>query len=293
MKLCRTRILVLSLSTLGQVQGLVSTEAVPLIADEVARKPRVEPQILSLFPLGTSRNALSSSQVEVRGYGLESAYAVWSDCRSVTAEIKAVEEIKPEENQKLPKDAILSRVTLQLSLTADAGIGTHFIRLISSNGISNASPFVIYEEPVMAEADLSPSDLAPKARRLPVLPVVVSGKISKEGKTDYFAFQAEPGEELFFEVVGAGNFDPQLSLYEPGGSWFDPRALRRLAFNDEPNTASKNLSPALAYRFDRKGLFLSSVGSFLGRGGPDCSYQLRIVPAALRGVPMTDSQTSP
>jgi hypothetical protein len=89
------------------------------------------------------------------------------------------------------------------------------------------------------------------------------------------------------EVLSGGKLDPQITIYEPAASWFDPRAVRRLAFNDEPNTASKNLSPSLAYRFARKGPFLPTVGAFLGRGGPDCSYQLRMVPAAQRGVPMT------
>ena len=280
-------VFVFCLLTIGP-QTPVSGEA-PLVADGTARRTRVEPQILSLFPLGTSRNGPSSSpvKVEVRGYGLENAYGVWTDCRSITAEVKAIEEIKPEESQKSAKDRALSRVTMQLSLTAEAAIGTHFIRLITPRGISNASPLVVYEEPVITVADLGRSDLASQARRLPALPLVVSGTISRGGQEDYFAFQAEPGEELFLEVLAAEKFDPQISLYEAAGSWFDPRALRRLAFNDEPNTASKNLSPVLTYRFDRKGPFLASVGSFLGRGGPDCSYQLRIVPAALRGVPMT------
>ena len=287
MKLRSARIFVFSLLMAWQAQRLVSTEALLLIADGATRKPRAEPQVLSLFPLGASRSGRTPSYVELRGYGLAEAYAVWSDCRSITAEIKAVEEISAEENQKSTKDAILSRVTLQLSLAPETAIGTHFIRVISADGISNASPFVVYEEPVIGEADLPRSDLAPEARRLPVLPLVVSAKISRAGEADYFAFQAEPGEELFLEVIGGGKFDPQISLYEPGGSWFDPRALKRLAFNDEPNTASKNLNPSLAYRFSRKGLFLASVSSFLGRGGPDCSYQLRIVPAPLRGAPMT------
>jgi hypothetical protein len=89
------------------------------------------------------------------------------------------------------------------------------------------------------------------------------------------------------EVLSGGKLDPQITIYEPAASWFDPRAVRRLAFNDEPDTASKNLNPSLTYRFDRKGPFLATVGAFLGRGGPDCSYQLRIVPAAQRGIPMT------
>src|SRR5262249_38983616 len=154
-----------------------------------------------------------------------------------------------QQSAKAKKDAVQSRVTLQLSLTSDAATGIHFIRLITPSGISNASPFVVYEEPVIAVTDLAPSPLAPQARWLPSLPLVVSGTVSRGGQADYFAFQAKPGEQIFLEVLSAEKFDPQISLYEPGGSWFDPRALKRLAFNDEPNTASKNLSPVLSYRF--------------------------------------------
>src|SRR5262245_58721126 len=98
MTLRRTRIFVFSLLTVGHNQRLVSIEASALIADVAVHKPRVEPQVLSLFPLGVSRSARSPSQVEVRGYGLEKAYAIWSDCSSITAQITAVEEIKAEDN---------------------------------------------------------------------------------------------------------------------------------------------------------------------------------------------------
>jgi len=287
MKLCCARALALSLLAIGYPNSFASTEAAPLLTDHLARKTRVEPQILSLFPLGAPRGARGSLKVEVRGYGLEGAYAVWSDCDFITAVIKVVEEIKPEEDHGSARNATLSRVALELSLAPDITIGAHFIRIIAPSGVSNGLPFFIYAEPVVSEEDLPRTDLAPAARQLPRLPVVVSGKISREGETDYFAFQGEAGQTLFLEVLGGGKFDPQISLYEPGGSWFDSRALRRLAFNDEPNTASKNLNPALTCRLSRKGPFLAAVGAFLGRGGPDCSYQLRIIPAAERPDPMS------
>src|SRR5262249_2431967 len=145
MKLRCSRVFVFGLLTAGQAMRFFAAEAVILVADGAAHKPRGEPQIVFFFPVGALRNVCAPSGVELRGYGLEKAYAIWSDCGSITAEIKAVEEIKAEEKQKSTKDAVLSRVTVQLSLAPEAAIGTHFIRVISADGISNASPFVVYE----------------------------------------------------------------------------------------------------------------------------------------------------
>jgi hypothetical protein len=253
----------------------------PPVAGQAARKPRAEPQLSSVFPMGATRGSRSS--IEIRGQNLEEAQAVWVDCHSISAEIKAVEAIKSEEQGTAAKGPAIFRVALELSVASDSGIGMHSLRITSPLGISNPLPFIVYQEPVVIETDL-PIETPAVARRVSTLPVVVSGKIGAIGEVDTYSFEAQAGEELFFEVLHAGRTDPQLSLYEPAGSWFDPHALRRLAFNDEPNTASKNLSPALAYRFNRKGRFLATVGGFLGRGGPDSSYQLRIVPTAQRGV---------
>jgi hypothetical protein len=247
-------------------------------------KERAEPRLSSIFPLGATQG--HQARAEIRGQDLEDAYAVWVDCPSLTGEIKTIEPINPEEKGDKAKVRPSFRVTLELSAASDSGIGMHFIRIISPRGISNPLPFFVYQEPVLIETDLA-ADAASAARRISALPVVVSGKIGEAGEVDTYAFDAQAGQELFFEVLHGGTMDPQLSIYEPVGSWFDPGALKRLAFNDEPNTASKNLSPNLTFRFDRKGHFLAKVGGFLGKGGPDCSYQLRVVPTGQKNVVMS------
>src|SRR6266545_3004739 len=256
----------------------------PPVAGQAAPKPRPEPQLLSVFPLGATQG--SRSRIEIRGQNLEEAYAVWVDCPSIAGEIKSVEATEPEEQATAVKTPPVFRVVIELSVAPDSGIGMHSVRIVSPRGISNPLPFIVYQEPVVVETDL-PTEAGTGARRISTLPAVISGKISAAGEVDTYSFEAQAGQELFFEVLHGGRMDPQISLHEPVGSWFDPRALRRLAFNDEPNTASKNLSPALSYRFDRKGRFLATVGGFLGRGGPDSSYQLRIVPMVQRGVVMS------
>ena len=76
-----------------------------------------------------------------------------------------------------------------------------------------------------------------------------------------------------------GQFDPELTLYELTGSWFDPRRATRLAFNDEPGSPFVSNAPRLTYRFSKAGRYLVRVSSFMWKGSPDYSYQLRITPS--------------
>ncbi|MCI0628743.1 MAG: hypothetical protein L0387_45050 [Acidobacteria bacterium] len=266
------------------VDRLVAAENESTGAGRAAPTARPEPQILSLSPLGAARGA--RLQVEVRGRSLEEAYAILVDCSSITAEVKTIEpigdeDIKPARRSEAVNAGTVSRAVVELAVAADARIGSHSLRVVSPGGVSNTSSFVVHEEPLTFEKDL-PEDAALAARRLPAGPVAVSGKIGKPGEVDTYFFEAQQGQELFFEILNVSGFDPQLSLWEPSGTWFSSLDLRRLAFNDEPNRASKKLNPSLTYRFERKGRFLIQVGAFLGQGSADCSYQLRVVPATQR-----------
>ena len=80
-------------------------------------------------------------------------------------------------------------------------------------------------------------------------------------------------------------FDARLAIYELTGSWFDAKQVTRLAFNDEPVSKEHrqtneflSTNPRLQYRFIKAGRYFVQVASFLGYGGPDCPYQLRIAP---------------
>jgi hypothetical protein len=253
-------------------------------AAQAAVKPRPEPQLSSVFPLGASQGAHIS--VELRGQNLDNAYAVWSDCAAIRGEIKSIEPVKPEGDGKAAKGQPVLKVLAEFVVAPDANVGQHAFRIIGPRGVSNPLPFFVYQETVMVKGDL-PVEGSSTTRKISKLPTVVSGILETAGEVDSYVFDAEAAQELFFEVLHAGRTDPQIALYERVASWFDSKALRRLAFNDEPNTASKNLSPALTYRFEHKGPFLVTVTGFLGRGGPENSYQLRIVPAAQKRFSMS------
>ena len=93
------------------------------------------------------------------------------------------------------------------------------------------------------------------------------------GEVDYYSFEAAAGQEIIIHATSntpsnSGSFDAlQFTLYEPAGSWFDSQRPNRLAFSDVPR---------LNYRFDKRGRYLLALTGFMGIGGPDFSYQLRI-----------------
>src|SRR6185503_4590145 len=105
------------------------------------------------------------------------------------------------------------------------------------------------------------------------VPAVYSGRLTRRGESDYYAFHADAGQVLTFEVTSgfpqiaaAGsaatvpNFDPALTIYEPAGSWFDPKRLKRIAYNDEPVWVfGQPTDPKLVHRFDRAGEYLLRI----------------------------------
>ncbi|MEW5979475.1 MAG: hypothetical protein AB1898_27075 [Acidobacteriota bacterium] len=237
-------------------------------------KPRTDPQILSVFPMASARG--TTMQIEIRGKNLEGSHAVWfGEASPVSAKIIRCQEAQAAESKPSPKTDSFFQLTAELSIPKETVPGTHALRILADGGISNPLPFVVHGQPVLLESDLPKvSDL--KAFLLPAPPIVVAAKLGQPGEVDSFAFDVQDGEELFFEVFSEPKLDLQLSLYASSGSWFDPARLTRLAFNDEPNSTSRDRRPELSWQFERKGRYVVQVGAFLGTGGPDHSYQLRI-----------------
>ena len=251
--------------------------------EDTPEAPR-DPEIVSISPLGGRQG--SSFEVEIRGQTLAGARGVWFDCRGLQAKIGEITEIVLDENAKdeagNESPRLGQRVQLQVAVDSKTAPGAHRLRLVTPRGMSNLVTLHVSREKVMAEAetDHHPLEKAPLLR----LPVVINGGLSKNGEADYFSFQAQRGQELLFEAhSGSGILDPQLTLYEPSGSWFDPNQLTRLAFNDEAVSHSGISSAGLTFRFSEKGRYLVRVSEFQGRGGPDYFYQLRAVDARHTG----------
>ena len=63
------------------------------------------------------------------------------------------------------------------------------------------------------------------------------------------------------------NFDPSLSIYDAEGSWFDPKRLKRIAYNDEPVWVfGKSTDAHLVHRFAKAGNLPAARGSIRRTG---------------------------
>lgn len=232
-------------------------------------------QIMAVFPLALARG--DTSQIEIRGYNLEGVYAVWFASQGVTAEVKKVERIDVQVNtaEQSEKLGPVYRAMVELRVEESARVGRYGLRVISPQGMSNAHPFVVTSKPVSLERQTEQS--GKNLQSIPV-PALISGTLREKGEADYYAFEALPGQEMSFQAVSnqatkSGGFDAiQLTLYEPGGSWFDAGRPTRLCFSDEAR---------MTYKFTRRNRYVVQVSGFLGISGPDVVYLLEIAPTSV------------
>lgn len=263
----------------------------------VSAKEKADPQVHSLFPLGGQPG--TSFEVRIRGENLGGVHGVWFDSDGLAAEVRKIEKTVEEvdvvqQAGTTAKDTKeFHHVVLKLHVHDTAAVGAHTLRLVSRHGLSNPLSLLVNPEPQIHESEQSIN--SPSSAQPIEFPVVVNGRLGRPGELDYYAFEVAEGEHLRFEVLTstfaaatvAG--DPQLILYEPAGSWFDPQRIKRLEVRDEtgpgPGThrwATSHFLPRLIRRFDRKGRYLAEVGTLEGQGGPDYSYQLRVVAVSAR-----------
>ena len=277
---------------------LLYVNAPRLIAQDGTDKPPGEPQLISVFPVGARQAA--TVQAEVRGRALQGAYGVWFDTESLRAEVEGIGEIEFEAAKDYDPNALKNRqgyrVALKVEVDPDTPLGVHQLRVLTPQGISNSLEFAVTSLSSVGEAETAHNS-AGTAQLIPI-PATIEGKISQGGEVDYYAFEVSEDEDLTFEVFSnappgsftgpPGQFDPELTLYELTGSWFDPRRATRLAFNDEPTSPFVSNAPKLTYRFSKAGRYLVRVSSFMWKGSPDYSYQLRITPSE---TPVADERS--
>jgi hypothetical protein len=241
-----------------------------------------DPKITSIYPFTAQRGDTFVSTI--RGNGLLGATAVFAGNTPLTATIEASEAETPDRSGKGRSDL----VRLRIQIEQDARPGRYPLRLVTPHGISNSVMLHIVEFPVAAEP-AGPHETPDTAIQVKQLPVVFNGRISKRGESDYYSLDVRAGQTLTFEAISglpsigaaggnAAGFDPSLTLYEPSGSWFDPKRVNRIAFNDEPLWVLGQLTDAyLVHKFDKAGRYLLRVEAFSGQGGPDYGYQLKIL----------------
>ncbi len=252
-----------------------------LFAVEEARTS--DPELTSLYPLAAQRGTVV--EAEIRGHRLAGTYGVWLRSKGLRGHIKRVEMVEseisrhPKEEadsggEKTEEKLPVYRIALRIEVDRSAPKGTHPIRLLSPQGLSNGVHFRVVEAPVLGETAAS-HRTAQEAQPIP-LPTTVYGRISAPGEVDYYSLEAAAGQKIVFEMVHAGGFEPRLILFRPTGSWFDPDRPTRLLFDEQLSTDIAPIEPRMTFTVPRGGRYALGVSSLFGRGSPDASYQLDI-----------------
>ncbi len=238
-----------------------------------------DPEAIHMFPLGGQPG--TDLEIEIQGRNLEEPHALWADTDAIQCRVVRVEpgSARMKEGRKV-KDIPGQRVVAAVKVNPGARHGPHALRLVSAKGVSNELIFWVVPMPTLQET-AEEHGTVEQAQAIAV-PSALSGRIAEEDQADFYRFEAQPDQELAFEVVEgvqrmrgdlrrAPGFT--LELTRPDGSWFDVERRVKLG---AANTAvfHKFISaykPRLIHRFAKGGWYTLEV-----TGEPGASYQLQI-----------------
>jgi hypothetical protein len=209
------------------------------------------------------------------------------------ADEKTVDEIKakilknPPNRQGNP--AIAETVTLQLSVSTNAGPGEREIRLATPNGLSNPLLLCVGQLPEFSKAAakttgpdiekflerLGRKPMPAKSEARITLPATVNGQILP-GAVDRYRFFARDGQRLVVAVSARGLI-PYLPDAVPG--WFQATLALYDAKGVELQYADDyrfNPDPVLYYRIPRNGDYVIEIKDSIYRGREDFVYRIAI-----------------
>ena len=250
------------------------------VAQETPAPEPAEPEAHWIYPLGGRPDTRVKAEVE--GRLLQEVHAVWSpvpglkgailEIRPVSEQEKGSEESGYGDKDKAPNQ----RVNLELEIGPGVPSGVHSLYLVSRRGISNPLSFLVSSDPVMEESeDTGGADSRPRTVRPPV---ILNGRLSRDGEVDSYALEVAAGEDLAFQLFSpAETFRQILRLHRDEGSWLRGDRPAELEFSHK-GSYRPSRARHWRHRFDRGGRYLIGVGSVYGRAEPEFVYQLRIVP---------------
>jgi hypothetical protein len=234
------------------------------------------PMIMRIDPIAIQRG----QTVELAISGRENWSGAWGllcEQPGLRGEVLKVETVQPAQTKartggRRRPVTPLTRARLEVATTCP--LGPREIRVATPQGVSSVGVVVVVDDPVAIEADDLAND-RPVTAQVLKFPSVIAGRIGKPEDVDWYAFDAEKGERVSFEVWGnrlenkihdlQTHLDPILSLHDQTG--------RELAAADNNHFAD----PLLSFQIPATGTYFLQVRDTTYSGNVAWSYALQCV----------------
>jgi hypothetical protein len=200
-----------------------------------------------------------TTQAAFDGEHLTGATKLWTSCRAEAKRIAA------------------ETVAFDLTMPANASSGIGALRVITPNGVSPLSLFMI--DPLPSAAPELRNNSVETAQTLE-LPVAVNGSVP-ELESRYYTFVGRAGQRVSLEVVAqrlGSLLDPHLRL-------IDERGRPLIAVEDTPGLGT---DCALTYKISRNGVYGIELRDSKYEGGPKHRFRLRVGTFPLTPLPFLD-----
>ena len=196
------------------VAGLIGLTHVLLTGIAAGQTPRIN----YVTPMGGQAGA--SFELTVTGQDVENAKGVYFSFPGATFELQGSENFNPKVDPKKKKGPPAKQLSqkFKVTLPADAPLGVHDVRLITSNGVSNPRAFVVGDLPEVNEAE--PNDDLPKAQKMAVN-TTVNGLISVGTDVDYYLFSGKKGQHVVVSCLTTSidsKLPVEIKLYSMSGA---------------------------------------------------------------------------
>jgi hypothetical protein len=154
------------------------------------------------------------------------------------------------------------RVTAKLTISSEAVLGSHEMRVISPEGVSNPLTIRVTDTPEIVEAGGKHS--LTNAQEVN-LPTGILGKVGEADQTDFFKFFARKNEHLIFDVQASRlgfALDSSLAILDSNG--------KELARNEDAN----GFDSFIRFEVPADGNYFLTIRDFEHRGGDAYNYHL-------------------
>jgi hypothetical protein len=213
------------------------------------------PKIIRVYPLGGQQG--TSVPIEILGEFLSNVQSVEFDCRDLLW-VKTTA-------------ATSGRLSGVLSISPQAALGPHLLRVLTLDGPSTSALFNVGQFASILETESN--DRLERAQPISALPAEIQGRLDGSADIDHYAFQVDAGERWTFDfrsIEYGSSVQAKMILLDSQGN--------RLAFNQDRDDFDE--TPFLEHTFDKAGTYYIKLDQYRGpRGfnfGKNCAYILRI-----------------